>query len=400
LADPEFTWDKKLPNGAFTQVNTSTGGVISASLALPGTALDSGTQQLAQVVFRSRSVQQSLQTPLQLLDVGVYSVTGDPLITGTDVVSGSARITKRKYIGDNNANDRLDVNDAAFIMRLITRLEPPRPWDTAANDLNKNNLLDSGDVIKVLRAVVGLDPQPGDVQTPQSLRASSIQALAVNGGVISLETDKQKAAPGDKVKVTVNLSQMTRAMNGASFKLSYPPAALTLDSVAAYHTGVIVPANATILWNLSPTNNYAAQDGSINLAVTSASDWPTNSGPLAEFTFTVQSTESGQYRWPISISNVEISSGYDLVTAADTSLSYIGRDPLPAQFGGGLTLTNGEFQISLAGEAGVRYLIEVSQDLENWTELTTTSSATGQIQASDSAAGQNEHRFYRARQLD
>jgi hypothetical protein len=324
--------------------------------------------------------------------VGVYSVTGDPLITGTDVVPGNAGITKRKYIGDNNANDRLDVGDASFIMRLITGLEQRRTWDIAANDLNKVSALDAGDVTKVLRAVVGLDPQPGG-QTGQSLSASSMHSLALNGATVSLSADKLRAAPGDKVKVTVNLTQMQGPLSGVSFKLSYPVGALTLDNATAYRTGVIVPAGASSVWNLSPTNNYAAQDGSIRLAATSAANWPTNSGVLAEFTFTVQDTETGQYRWPITISNVELSSGYDLVTAADASISFTGRDPVPAKFEGGLSLTNGQFQISLFGEVGVRYLIEVSDDLETWTELTTIAvGAGGQIQAADPAAAEKDHR--------
>jgi hypothetical protein len=400
LADPEFDWGN-LPNGAFTQVNSSTGGVISASLALPGTALNSGTQKLAQVLFRTRSIPQTLDTQLKLSDVGVYSATGDPLITGTDILSGSAHITKRKYIGDNNANDRLDVNDASFIMRLITRVEVPRPWDTAANDLNKNSLLDSGDVIKVLRAVVGLDQQPGGGQSPQSLRSSSIHTLALNGATVSLTADKQRAIPGEKVKVTVNLTQMQGSLSGVSFKLSYPVGALKLDDATAYRIGVIVPAAASSVWNLSPTNNYAEQDGSVRLAATSAANWPTNSGVLAEFTFTVQTAETGQYRWPITISNVELSSGYDLVTANDASISFIGRDPVPPKFEGGLNLTNGQFQISMSGEAGVHYLIEFSDDLETWTELTTlVVAAGGQIQATDSAAAEKDHRFYRATQLN
>jgi len=322
------------------------------------------------------------------------------LITGTDVKSGGVQITKRKYIGDNNANDRLDVGDASIIMRLITGAEQRRTWDTAANDLNKNLLLDSGDVIKVLRAVVGLDAQPGGV-TGQSLKASSIQALSANNATVSLDIDKQRAAPGDKVKVTVHLSQMTGVISGASFKLDYPVSALRLDSVTAHRTGVMVPATATVLWNLSPTNNYAAQDGTIRLAVTTPGNWPTNSGALAEFTFTVQDTETNQYRWPITVSQLEFSSGFNLVTAADASTSFVGRDPLPASFeGGGLSLTNGQFQISLSGEIGAHYKIEVSDDLETWTELTTVLNASGQIQATDPAAGQKDHRFYRATQVD
>ena len=76
------------------------------------------------------------------------------------------------------------------------------------------------------------------------------------------------------------------------------------------------------------------------------------------------------------------------------------RAPSPSDEGG-LSLTNGQFQISLSGEVGVRYLIEVSDDLETWTELTTIAvGAGGQIQAADPAAAEKDHRFYRATQLD
>lgn len=398
LADPVVQWDSSLANG-FTQSNTTAPGVVRASFALTGTSLPAGSQNVAVVTFRTRSVPGTVNTPLRLVNVSVFSATGEPLSTGTDVFSGSAQITRREYIGDNNGNDRLDVGDASIIMRLVNRLDLPRAWDAAANDLNKNFQLDVGDVIRVLRTIVGLDPQPGG-NSPQSVDLITPATAGTGIPAVALKLDKNRAAPGETIKVTVELGQLESALSGASFRLDYPVAALRLESSAAHKVGPLVPANAVTLWNVAPAqNDYSRQDGSVSLAATTDRAWPSTNGVLAEFTFTVQAGATSQYLWPIRISQVELSSGFTLLSAAGTSAAVIGRDPIAASLTGA-SLTNGGFTITVRGEAGVTYLVEVSDDLKNWVELNRSSSASGQVEVIDPNTEKKPYRFYRATQIE
>lgn len=399
LVEPSVEWAGAAAAG-LTQVNTNVPGSIRGSFALSGTALAQGQQPIATVTFRSRSVPQTTQTSLPLAVTGVFSPTGDPLTTGTDVISGQAQITRRKYTGDNNANDRLDVADASMIMSYVSQLEFPRPWDTALNDLNRNGQLDTGDVIRVLRAVVGLDLQPGAGNTAlTTLSARSVREVNATP-TARLLSDKSRLVPGEKVKVTVNLSQFANALSGASFKLQYPIEALRLDDAAAHKTGEIVPSKSLALWNVAPAqNDYSGQNGTISLAVTSDAPWATNNGALAEFNFTVQSGATNQSSWSLSLTALELSSGFDLVPVPSSDLALSSRSPLRPVLGGGFK-TNGIFELSFAAEAGARYLIEVSDDLTAWTKLDDAVAADGAVSVADPAAAGKKQRFYRATQVN
>jgi hypothetical protein len=92
--------------------------------------------------------------------ISASSSTGALLSNGNAVETGSGRITTRRIQGDNNANQRLDIGDAVLISRLQVNLEEVRTWDVSLNDLNASGAIDNGDVVKALRTVVGLDPQP------------------------------------------------------------------------------------------------------------------------------------------------------------------------------------------------------------------------------------------------
>ena len=284
-------------------------------------------------------------------------------------------------------------------MRLANFVEQPRQWDIPANDLNTNAQLDAGDVVRVLRTVVGLDPQPS--QPAGALGTLSLGQGAAVGPRVSLQIDKQHAAPGEPVKVTAHLSQFAGALSGASFQLQYPAAALKLANAAAHRTGSIVPAGAAVLWNLSPAqNDYAAQDGIISLAVTADRNWSANQGVLAEFTFTVQAGATNQSQWPLTVGQAELSSGYDLVSATGSGLTFLGRSTPAPQFEGTPSLTNGTFGISLRAQIGARYRIEVSENLVTWTSLATLTATNPILNFTDSTAGQSTRRFYRASQMD
>jgi hypothetical protein len=376
LQAPEVSWNSLL-EGSFVQVNTNAPGSVRISFALSGLSLPGGTQQLSTVHFRARSVPWDLAVPFTLNSVGVFSVSGDSLLTGTDVFGGSSVITRRRHVGDNNANDRLDVGDASAIMRLVTLLDQPRSWDTPANDLNRNLLLDTGDVIRVLRAVVGLDPQP----------ETGVTALAGGEPLVTLSLDRAHALPGEQVRLRVNLDSTSNAVSGASFRLRYPVDALRLEGPGSHRLGSIVPSGAVSLWNLSPSQDYATQDGIVSLAASTDGAWSSGSGTLAELVFTIQAGATNQQRWPIGLSQVELSSGYDLVSAANAQLDFLGFE-LPAQVQLFFDLATGDLELIVSNAEG--YEIESSEDLVTWTVL----EASGRIKPQD------QQRFFRARLAD
>ena len=118
LMDPVLTWSSAA-GGSINLVNEDVAGELRGTFSLGGTSLPAGEQLIGTVSFRARSVPETLETALGLQDLAISDSTGNKLTSGTDVVSGQARVLVRDITGDNNANDRLDVGDATRIQRLL-----------------------------------------------------------------------------------------------------------------------------------------------------------------------------------------------------------------------------------------------------------------------------------------
>ena len=403
LKNPELEWAPAL-RSALNQVNTDLPDQLRATFALPALAVPSGTQTLAVVSFRARSVPESLISRLDLQLLDVSNPQGDSIVPGSTVLSGQTAILVRRLVGDNNANHRLDVGDATIIQRLLAGLEMMRPWDGIGNDVNQNSVLDSGDVIRVLRAVVGLDPQP----LPQSAsETTGIGGLANQGlqpmetgslGSMALEADHLRAAPGDLITVRVLLADMPASISAISLYAEYPPEALRLLNPQSHRVGEAVPATAVAIWNVAPAQtNYTLQSGVVSVALSSALPWPSSEGVVAELVFQVQEGQSSRYQWPIHVRQAEHTpDGYDMTILPDATLYYVGREPLTPQLTpmpGGLTEEG--FAFSFLGEPGLNYVVEVSTDLVQWTPLATRAGADELITILDADASGAEHRFYR-----
>jgi uncharacterized repeat protein (TIGR02543 family) len=390
LKEPALEWSSAV-GSALNQVNYDALGEIRATFALPATAVPTGTQSVAMVSFRARSVPFTLSTDLTLELLDASLPTGDVIASGSTVKNGTARILLRRVIGDNNANDLLDVGDAALIQRLLTGLDPVRSWDVSGNDLNINTTLDSGDVVKLLRVVAELDPQP--MPQPRPISSASDQVV--------LSLDKTRGLSGDLVILQVRLRGLTTPVCGASFALDYPTNALRLINSLSRRTGALVPSSAVTVWNVAPAQtDYAQQSGRITAGISSATAWPTNDGVLAELVFQVQAGQANQYRWPIRLNNMEVTpDGYDLQLLGSAETHFIGRDPVPASLGGVSSgITSEGFSISLSGDPGVVYTIERSSDLVTWTPLATVTNDDGTVTFVDPETPYSAHRFYRARQ--
>jgi hypothetical protein len=158
--------------------------------------------------------------------------------------------------------------------------------------------------------------------------------------------------------------------------------------------------NALPFWNLAPgQNNIATQNGHLLLAASSANPWATNQGVLAEITFQVQPGATARYLWPITLSQTEITEdGYRNHALSTTGSGVSVRPPAPARlFANSAALNNGQFSLSLSGDAGATYAVEASTDLQHWSTIATVENNPGTAWVTDSKAGNYPHRFYRVR---
>lgn len=402
LGEPELAWAPVF-DSALNQVNVQTPGVVRATFALPATAVPAGRKTVATVSFRARSVPFSLNTDLILQILDVSRPTGDPITSGSVAQSGQARILLRRVAGDNNGNSRLDIGDATIIQRLLTGFREVRPWDVTGNDLNANRSLDSGDVVKVLRVVADLDPQPTAQSGPGAADVSrpALRPAGPASESVEIVLDKSRAPPGDIVTVQVRLQGILTGVAGGSFRLDYPVNALRLLNSQSRRTGALVPAGAVAVWNVAPAqNNYPLQTGRVSAGFSSPRAWPANNGVLAEFTFQVQAGQTAQHCWPVRVSGLEITeNGYEVRAVPDAQTCFIGRDPVPPRLNpAGIFLTSQGASFSLNVEIGMPCTIEVSTDLLHWLPLTTLDATSGTLTVIDPYARNSAQRFYRAKQ--
>ncbi len=381
-----------LPLGALGEVNGAVPGTIRASLALAGQTIPPGTNTVAHLNLRLRSIPATLDSVLNLRILGIYAANGDPVTSGTEAQSGLVTLIPRKVTGDNNANDRLDVSDAAMIMRLVTQLDPVRPWDIAANDLNNNGQLDAGDVLRVLRAAAHIDSQPV-VALP--LGRQAIRGAAASIGALSVTADQGVLTPGNLLKVHVGLAGVEKAILGASLRIDYPASFMRLEDASSHVPGPIIPATALNVWNVSPAiSDYQNQDGSLYVAFSSPSAWPTNAGELLTLTFRV-GTGAAAHTQILHFSEGEISTGVDLAPLPPADLVFHGTEPQPPRLAG-VSLQANIFKFTLEGDVGDHYRLEVSEDLLNWAPLIDLVNDHGSIDVTDRNPAAYRSRYYRA----
>jgi hypothetical protein len=418
LKEPEFTWSS-IVGSSLNQVNYDMPGEIRASFALPATAIPTGTQLVAQVSFRTRSVPEDLATPFLLEVKDVANASGEQIRFGTDIQAGSVRILRRRIQGDNNSNNRLDIGDATLIQRFVTGLEQARSWDITGNDLNRSQALDSGDVIMALRVVAGIDPQPQLLgaksihygsDTPvvsdaaRSLLKATSETLGTSTELAFLAPSLLSGKTGDSVTIQVVLTNLQTTIAGATFTLNYATNALRLINAASLQIGAFVPANSVVVWNVAPSqNNYSVQSGRVTLAASSAVAWLGSNGILAELTFQVQSTAASKEPWALTLNGMEITpNGYDnrQLPEATAAFTFDGVIPVivaPTLSSTGLKYSINGFAVTLSGDLGIEYILEASTNLNSWTPIQTNSGASGPLELRDSTTGVYRYRFYRAK---
>jgi hypothetical protein len=384
LADPQVEWASGVGQSV-NNVNLVTAGEISVSFALPGTALASGTVDVATISFRARSVPFALTTELSPRIESVSSATGAVLNRGNAVVVGAGQIKQRRLTADNNANQRLDIGDAVVVSRLQVGLEEARSWDVGLNDLNTSGNIDSGDIVRVLRAVVGLDPQPAPAG---GVARQAIGRSAVAGDEVTLEfPEGQLATVGQPYPVVVRVTHLAGGLSGLSFMVDYP-STLTLSK---RQVGALVPNGTLPLWN--------AGADFVQLAAVGPNAWPAAGGVAAVLTFVPEAGFSALAGWPIKLRQVELTgSGFDIRSVNDVNaiVKSVAIPPTPpavtlrSQPDGGLAL-------EVRAEAGFEFVVERSGELGGWSEETTATGLGVGEPVTINLAPDATSRFWRAR---
>ena len=358
LTDPKVEWSAVVGQSVNT-VNTSVAGEISGSFSLPGAALASGTAALGTVDFRARSVPAQTNVVLSPAVVSVANPSGTLLAAGNGAIAGEGRIRPRKIKGDNNANQRIDIGDAVVVSRLLVGSEETRSWDIGLNDLNASLSLDNGDVIKALRTVVGLDPQPGPMGDAKRLSPALVMEpapVSTNYSADLVLLDGPAIKVGRPYRVAVRLKAGRGNLTGLSFSLKYPASLELKDKVI----GAEIPADALPAWNVSRSR--------AKLAVIRPKAWAAQSGAVATFTFQPTPEAAKQTKHPISLEEMEVS---------DTGEGLSAVPSVWLEIGGGLEFTPqlqvkrtsaDALSLEIVGPEGLPLALECSEDISDWVE--------------------------------
>jgi hypothetical protein len=400
LRDPELVWGA-VAGGATATVNATVPGEIRATLSLGGGAMPAGTHPLAAVSFRARSVPFALVTPISPVVLDMSDPAAAKFAFGTDTVSGSARIRPRRLLGDNNGNDRLDVGDGTLVQRLLTRLDEVRAWDITGNDLNQTGDLDSGDVTRILRVVVGLDPAPARVALAGGSRVAMLANDAAPGVVqMAITPASATGESGALVTYDVVLTNVPSPVTGVFFRIEYPVTALRLLNAASHVAGPLVPAGTAVVWNVAPAgNDYATQTGVVSFVASSAAGWPTVEGMVARLTFEVQPEAVQAATWSLRVAEAELSpDGYENVALTGGTAEFRTSQPippevLPAESG----MSEDGFVVVFNGVPGQTYVVEGSPDLLVWTPVATVQGGNDAVSVLDPIPPVRPLRFYRVR---
>ncbi len=369
LADPKVEWSAVVGQSV-NSVNTLVAGEVSGSFSLPGTALASGTAALGRVDFRARSVPVQTNVVLSPSIVSLANPSGTLLAAGNGAVAGEGRIRPRKIKGDNNANQRIDIGDAVVVSRLLVGLEEARSWDVGLNDLNGSLSLDNGDVIKALRTVVGLDPQPspGSEGKRLAMALGFAKVLVNTNDAMGIELlDGPKATVGQPYRVALRLNRVKGNLSGLSFALKYPASLSLTDK----QVGAMVPGDALPFWNESA--------GQVSLAAIRSTAWADATGVAAVLTFVPSAGFSAQAEWPLKLEQMEITgSGFDVRPVDPVAVviqSGGGTVNTPPQISLQPLKADGSMTLEILATQGATVAVETTGDLNTWVE---TERVTGQ----------------------
>ena len=330
LAKPTFASGPKLANNTQVVIDQNAGTVRVVGTTFPS-SFSEGRQLVGTIRFTTRSVPPAARVALTPTLLSISNVFGQPIEGYTKLKGGSMAIAQRDMPGDANNNGRLDVADAAELIRLYANPAQIRSWDHALNDLNLDTILTEGDATKVLRVVTRLDEAPSfpaASPTVQSL-ATGAPSVRTFSKTFSLSATRSftvysvpatpaarlvltqlTGANANKVLAQVYLDGVAAGQAGLSFQVDYPAALLRIPGASSLVVPAgALPAGVSPTWNVAPGNVYASQTGRVSFAAAWAAShtFPTGSA-VANIVFEIQPAATSQVRFPLTLSAVEVAS--------------------------------------------------------------------------------------------
>jgi hypothetical protein len=337
LRNPTFVLGPHLVGGnSSVVVDTTTGTIRVVGSAFPS-SIPEGRRLVGTLRATTRSVPANASVTLSPTLLSISDIFGRPIEGYTKLKGGTTAITQRDIPGDANNNGRLDVSDAAELIRLYANPAQIRTWDQYLNDLNLDTILTEGDATRVLRVVANLDETPAFPESIAPMMAPLMMAMdkplplaIVSSGSLkgasvkmtsTIKSNSNPLAPAaarlvlsrltganaNKVLAQVYLDNVLGGQAGVSFQVDFPASVLRI----AGPSSLIVPSGGlpsgiTPTWNVAPGNSFASQTGSVSLAAAWGSAHTfTNGQAVANIVFEIQPAAIGQVNFPLTLSGVE-----------------------------------------------------------------------------------------------
>ena len=286
-------------------------GRVVLLTSLGGGSISSGIQQIGELTLRVRSVPLGgLANAIGVEVLDVSNNLGNPLLDGTGSSGCAVNVRSRSLPADINGNGFVDSGDGALLKTLIAEQDPARPWDVALNDLNATGSLDTGDLTKLLRIVVGFDPKPSPLVQPKAIRTASMRTMSLASMSVAPSIPAFFQNNGTRTPVEVRVSgdlddstllaevvvpPMGSALNSLEFELQYPA---DLLQIAEAQTAEAAPTNAIL--------NTTFGTGLIRFTAFNNSPWATTTGgAVMRVSFTrISSAAARSVRHLITLENL------------------------------------------------------------------------------------------------
>ncbi|MEY4244061.1 MAG: hypothetical protein RLZZ245_1646, partial [Verrucomicrobiota bacterium] len=153
LTNPSFVLGPHLAAGNSSVVIDKNAGTVRVVGSAFPSSFPEGRRLLGTLRVTTRSVPAGASVTLAPTLLSISDIFGRPIEGYTKLTGRSMALAQRDIPGDANNNGRLDVSDAAELIRLYANPAQIRTWDHYLNDLNLDTILTEGDATRVLRVV-------------------------------------------------------------------------------------------------------------------------------------------------------------------------------------------------------------------------------------------------------
>lgn len=316
---PEFTRAAEL-GLVLLEINDSTPGLLQFTLATPGLPLPAGPSRLGSFTLRSRSFgSASADAVLRLSVSGLSDDTGAPITEGVHSVGTSFTLRPRAHIADVNNNGRWDVGDATRIQQFLAGWQTARPWDHELNDLNQSGGLDTGDVVKILRAAALIDP---NISSEGRAARDAPDAPAPLVEAVGLVPLNPMAVPGAQVTFEARASSLLTPLSGTSLAIDYPAELLQTTGDSPFLPGPYTQAGSMLRIGqmASPTQGM----NRLTLAASTAASYGQAGNPLtlASFALQLRPAAASAFSLPLRLHTITLAGpdGYDVRQPSSSTL--------------------------------------------------------------------------------